>query len=189
MLSRIESWAKLARYLAMARATKALKAQKGRFVGIPYAVANSQPFLDLRAPEVKLLFDLMVQYNGSNNGSLSCCHTLMRVRGWAKSSLYRAFTNLQHSGFIVVTRQGMKTRGMATLVAVTWNPIHEPREGVEYDGGIVTSNTPLNFWCQAKSSWKHKPRAKQPRKSTPSKMENKLPSYPSKLELVRGGKA
>lgn len=168
----------------MTRATRTLKKQKGRFVGIPYDVATSVPFMALRAPEMKLLFDLMVQYNGSNNGCLSCCHTLMKKRGWAKSSLFRAFSNLQHTGFVVVTRQGAKIRGMATLVAVSWNAIHEPRRGVEYDGGIVPCNTPLNYWCKDKGSWKHQPRTKCLLKSHSSSLEDKKSAYSFDMERV-----
>lgn len=173
----------------MSKALKNLKAKKGRFVGIPYEVARSKPFIDLRAPEVKLLFDLMCQYNGSNNGCLSPCHTLMRERGWAKSSLYRAFVNLEHSGFVVITRIGTKIRGIPTLVAVTWNSIDEPRDGVEYDGGVTPSNVPLNFWCKAKTSWKHRPRLATKKKIMLSNMEDKPRYLYPNLELVQGGRA
>ncbi len=171
----------------MSKSLKRLKAQKGRFVGIPYDVAKSRPYAALKAPEAKLLFDLMVQFNGHNNGELSACHTLMKERTWAKSSLYRACSNLQHAGFIVVTRQGTKIRGMATLVAVTWIGIDEPRSGIEYDGGIDSSHRPLNYWCKAKPNWKHQPRIKKQQKSTLSNMENKKDGYFPYLELLKGG--
>jgi len=54
---------------------------KGRFVGIPYNVANSQQFAALSYRAKALLLDLLLQYNGRNNGSLSACHTLMKNRG------------------------------------------------------------------------------------------------------------
>jgi hypothetical protein len=111
----------------------------------------------------------------------------MKERTWAKSSLYRAFSNLQHAGFIVVTRQGTKIRGMATLVAVTWIGIDEPRSGIEYDGGIDSSHRPLNYWCKAKPNWKHQPRIKKQQKSTLSNMENKKDGYFPYLELLKGG--
>lgn len=173
----------------MSKAPKNLKAKKGRFVGIPYEVARSKPFIDLRAPEVKLLFDLMCQYNGSNNGCLSPCHTLMRERGWAKSSLYRAFVNLEHSGFVTITRSGWKIRGIPTLVAVTWNPIDEPRNGVEYDDAISPSNIPLNYWCKAKASWKKTIKLAKEKKITLSNMEDKPRHLYPNLELVHGGRA
>jgi len=119
--------------------------KKGRFIGIPYSIVTSNEFLTLRSPEVKLLVDLLVQYNGSNNGSLSPCHALLKNRGWASSSLYRAYTSLLSKGFLVITRQGMKIRGMATMVAITWNGIDESK-GFAYDSHISPSPVPLNSW-------------------------------------------
>lgn len=133
----------------------------GRFIGIPYHVANSGSFGSLRAPEVKLLIDLLTQYHGKNNGCLSPCHALLKKRGWASSSLYRTFTSLVHNGFLVVTRQGWKVRGKATLVAITWNGIDEAIK-CEYDDGIIPSPIPLSYWSKDKSTWKHHPTSKPP---------------------------
>jgi len=85
--------------------------RKGRFVGIPYHIVDSKQWAQLGAPEIKLLMDLLLQFHGRNNGNLSPCYSLMKKRGWARSSLYRAFSKLLHSGFIVITRQGWKVRG------------------------------------------------------------------------------
>lgn len=135
------------------------KQAKERFIGIPYRVANSAPFAALKGPEVKLLIDLLTQYNGRNNGSLSPTISLMGKRNWAESSLYRAFKKLEHAGFLLVTRQGWKVRGKATMVAITWNGIDEPT-GFSYDEGIKVSAVPLGYWCKAQSHWEHKPRSK-----------------------------
>jgi hypothetical protein len=83
------------------------KSKSGRFLGIPMTVAKSSYFAQLKAQEVKLLIDLLTQYNGFNNGSLSPCITLMKERGWAKSSLYRAFNGLLDKG---VNLHGKLTR-------------------------------------------------------------------------------
>jgi hypothetical protein len=163
---------------------KTLKRKKGRFVGIPYPIANSDLFAKLSAPENKLILDLLLQYNGNNNGMLSPCHTLMKKRGWAKSSLRRAFNKLQHAGFLVVTRQGWKRRGKPTLVAITWEGIDEPLNGVIFDEGIVPHHSPLGYWCTAKKSWKHKPKVKEMHRSISPNMEDKSMSYSPKLELV-----
>lgn len=135
--------------------------KKGRFIGIPYNIATSEPFAKLKPPATKLLLDLLTQYTGSNNGMLSPCHSLMKERGWAKSSLYRAYSSLVHSGFIVVTRQGQKIRGFPTLIAVTWNGIDEPRK-CQYDYGIKVSPVPLSCWCKHKTTWEIEPTIKPP---------------------------
>lgn len=137
------------------------KRQKSRFIGIPYHVASSKQFAALKPPAIKLLVDLLIQYTGSNNGMLSPCYQLMKNRGWAKSSLYRAYSSLVHTGFIVVTRQGMKIRGMATLVAITWNNVDVPTN-CKFDDGVKPSNVPLSFWNKEKSTWNIEPRIKPP---------------------------
>lgn len=133
---------------------------KTRFVGIPYNVVNSKEWARMKAPEVKLILDLLLQYQGSNNGNLSPCYSIMKKRGWAKSSLYRAYSRLVHLGFIMITRQGWKVRGRPTLVAVTWYGIDEPRK-CQYDDGIVVHPVPLNYWRKPKLEWKHLPLIKQ----------------------------
>ena len=132
----------------------------GGYVKLPYSVVNSDIWSKLSAPGVKLLSDLLTQYNGNNNGMMSPCHTLMKKRGWASSSLYRANSELQHKGFIVVTRQGMKIRGYPTLIAITWMGIDEPIKN-KFDECIKPSNIPLNYWSKSKSCWKHKPTIKE----------------------------
>jgi len=136
---------------------------KERFIGIPYRIAISQQFADLRAPEIKLLVDILTQYNGKNNGRLSTCHALLKKRGWAPSSLYRAYSNLVHAGFLVITRQGWKQRGRPTLVAITWNGIDKPGD-IKFDDEINPSSIPLRYWEKEKSKWKHQPRIKQQKK-------------------------
>jgi len=137
------------------------KKRKSRFIGIPYHVATSKEFANLRAPAVKLLLDLLIQYNGNNNGMLSPCYALMRDRQWAKSSLYRAYASLVHSGFIVVTRQGIKVRGYPTLVAITWNGIDEAIK-CKFDINVRSSPAPLSYWKTDKTTWNIEPNIKPP---------------------------
>ncbi len=137
------------------------KRKNGRFIGIPYHIASSEQFAKLKAPSVKLIIDLLTQYNGNNNGMLSPCYTLMKKRNWARSSLYRAYADLVHSGFIVVTRQGMKIRGFPTLVAITWNSVDEPIK-CSFDVDVKISPVPLSFWNRDKSQWSIEPHIKPP---------------------------
>lgn len=137
------------------------KKKKERFVGIPYYVVISEPWARLKAPEVKLLVDLLMQYSGRNNGMLSPSYTLMKERGWAKSSLYRAYVALVYHGFIVVTREGWKQRGCPTLVAITFYGIDESKK-LEYDKEIKPNPVPLAYWKKSQSNWKHQPKLKPP---------------------------
>lgn len=140
--------------------SKDRKRNTGRFTGVPHSVHGSEYYAKLGAPEVKLLLDLLFQFNGKNNGMMSPCYALMKKRGWAKSSLYRAYSKLEHAGFIIVTRRGFKIRGMATLIAVTWNGIDEPKKCI-FDERINPHPVPLNYWCKPQSTWKHKPKLKK----------------------------
>jgi len=125
------------------------KKKKGRFLGIPYEVASSEEFINLSLKARALIIDLLHQYHGSNNGSQSACWTLMKKRGWKSSStLYNAFKELKNTGFVIITRQGMKIRGRATLCAITWNGIDDAK--VTYDEGIKVSHTPLHLWRKSK---------------------------------------
>lgn len=124
------------------------KRSKGRFVGIPFSVLESEQGKSLTPYEVKLLVDLLLQYTGSNNGHLSPCFELMKQRDWAKGTLYRTKNSLIKKGFIVVTRQGKKQRGSPTLVAITWNGIDKPKDNVIYDDGIKVDASPLRLWLK-----------------------------------------
>lgn len=137
----------------MGAAKSQIRKKSERFVGIPYHVASSNVFMNLEHREVKLLFDVLCQYNGSNNGSLSACHTLMKKRRWAKSSLHRTFRGLLEKGFLVVTYEGLKIRGRPTLVAITWRGIDDPVNGKQYEDYIQVSPVPLNYWCKHPDTW------------------------------------
>ncbi len=144
----------------MARVQKKIKE---RFVGIPYRVANSEQFAGLSALENKMIVDLLLQFNGRNNGALSTTYSLLRKRMWASGSIYRTFGSLEHKGFLVVTRRGWKQRGKPTLVALTWLGINEV-PSIEYDEGVEASAVPLNYWCKSPDTWRHKPTLKSPEK-------------------------
>lgn len=146
----------------MGVAKRGKKPRAGRFVGIPYSVANSDKFSALDAHEVKLLFDLSKQYYGSNNGNLTATFSIMKELNWANGTLDRKQKSLLEKGFIVVTRQGWKQRGKPTLLALTWFGIDEPPKGVEYDEGIKPEHQPLNYWCKDPAGWRKKAPAEQP---------------------------
>lgn len=109
-----------------------------------------------------MLFELAYQYNGHNNGNLTTCHSVLKDRGWAKASIWRAYCALVHAGFVVVTRQGEKRRGYPTLLALTYQPIDTPPAGIVYDDGIKPSGVPLGYWNKAKASWEIQPTVKDP---------------------------
>jgi|JTFO01.1.fsa_nt_gb hypothetical protein len=127
--------------------------KKGRFIGIPFHVVASDKFTKLKGNELRLLLDLLLQFNGHNNGSMTTSEKKLAERGWQRSSIYEASKGLQREGWIVVTRQGFKVRSLTTLVAVTWEGIDDPPKGVRYDEGVKPSPVPLGYWCKHPDTW------------------------------------
>ena len=67
-----------------------------------------------------LLFDLVAQYRGENNGDLSAAWSQMQARGWkSKETLFKAKSELIALGLIVETRKGARPN-KASLYACTW---------------------------------------------------------------------
>lgn len=101
------------------------RADVGQVTVVPKAILLSPEYAALTAHEVKLLLDIVVQFNGyTNNGDLQCTWRLMKVRGWrSQATLWRALHGLLDKNFVVKTRQGGKHR--CSLYGVTWVEIHE----------------------------------------------------------------
>ena len=126
--------------------------ESGRFVALPATVLDSPQYALLPAQAVKLLVDLLAQYNGSNNGDLCATWSLMKRRGWrSRDTLDRALNDLLGSRFVVKTRQGQKGylggQRIPTLYAVTW-------KGIDDCGGkldVKPNPVPLNTWKQNNS--------------------------------------
>jgi len=96
----------------------------GKFMAIPETVYNHNDFKSLSARAIKLLIDLLTQYNGCNNGDLCAAMTLMKKRGWkSNDQRNKALRELLDKEIIMLTRQGGRKR--ASLYAVTWKPIDD----------------------------------------------------------------
>jgi hypothetical protein len=106
-----------------ARYAKA-KRDPGGFVPLPNIVIRSAQFAQLSAHAVKLLVDLLGQYNGGNNGDLCATWTVMQPRGWrSRDTLAKALAELIERGFVTQTRQG--GRHAPSLYAVTFYALDE----------------------------------------------------------------
>ncbi|MES2353279.1 MAG: hypothetical protein V4568_02570 [Pseudomonadota bacterium] len=96
------------------------KRDAGAFVAIPVAVLNSAAYCKASAYARMLLFDLLVQYRGDNNGDLCAAWKFMKPRGWrSEATLNKAKHELLDLGLIAETRKGARPN-KATLYAVTW---------------------------------------------------------------------
>lgn len=96
------------------------KRDAGAFATVPLAVLNSRAYLDATPYARMLLFDLLAQYRGDNNGDLCAAWKLMRPRGWrSETTLNKAKRDLIRLGLIVETRKGARPN-KCSLFAVTW---------------------------------------------------------------------
>ena len=92
--------------MARSRAKTKGRREGGRFFQVPHSVVKTPAFLALTAHAQKLWYDLMLQYNGSNNGRIVAVLSQMEARGWSNGTLYRSLQELLGKGFLEKTRQG-----------------------------------------------------------------------------------
>jgi len=78
----------------------------GRYYNVPHSITDTHAYCSLSAYALKLWHDLLLQYDGTNNGRIGAILTRLEKRGWKNGTLYRALKELQEKGFIVKTRQG-----------------------------------------------------------------------------------
>lgn len=117
------------------------KRESGGFVPFPSVVLRSKSYALLGPHAVKLLNDLMAQYQGDNNGDLCAAWTLMKERGWkSRDTLQKALKGLLAGEWLVVARQG--GRHVASLYAITFFNV-DPCGG-KLD--IVATHRPMSLW-------------------------------------------
>jgi len=115
----------------------------GGYIPLPYDVIRSPAFAALPAYAVKLLFDLLADYNQRNNGDFSVAWKLMQKRGWkSRDTLGKAIKALEDGGWIIRSRQGH--RKQCTLYAVTFYAVDECDGKLD----IKATGSPLGSWHQ-----------------------------------------
>jgi hypothetical protein len=96
------------------------KRDGSRFFQIPACVLEGAAYLGLSSHARMLLFDLLPQYRGNNNGDLCAAWKLMQPRGWkSEETLHKAKLELLDAGLMVETRKGARPN-KASLYALTW---------------------------------------------------------------------
>lgn len=122
----------------------------GTFSALPHAVQDSDAYRSLSPSAVKLLMDILRDYNQKNNGDLAATFSRMKPRGWrSTATLDRAKKELLKAGLIELTRQGGLAQGrkVPNLYGLTWQPIDECRDG---DGrhklDVPPSKIPSSRW-------------------------------------------
>ena len=118
----------------MSRKGKAPERISGGFSAIPHRVLDSTAFKGAGHIAKSLLFDLMRQVNGSNNGHLQLSYEwLTKERGWkSRDTIKRAQLELVQRGLVLETRKGGLNKGAAQF-ALTWLPISNSN-GLDFVG-------------------------------------------------------
>jgi len=102
------------------RFKKAPESVSGSFSAVPHAVMDSNAFQSASHPARSLLYELIRQLTGRNNGHLQLASPWLRKRGWNSADVVqRAKVELIERGLIVLTRQGGLNSGPC-LYGVTW---------------------------------------------------------------------
>lgn len=112
-----------------------------------HVCAESPNYYRLSYTAKALLFELLYQYRGKNNGDLCAAWGLLKDRGWqSPDTINRARKELLETGWIVQTRQGGLNK--ASLYALTIWPINECKgKGLERP----ETKTALAYWKQGRN--------------------------------------
>ena len=123
----------------------------GQFVPISYPMAKSDAWRSLSGASVKIFVELHCRYSGGNNGDLSLSYAeAADLLSLGKSTVARAFNELEEKGFIKKTSQGRWYGRKASTWLVTdkparkgepalnsWQRWRYPNNNPRYSGGTM----------------------------------------------------
>lgn len=92
----------------------------GQYMVIPYAMAHSPAFRSLSGPALKVFVELRSRFNGHNNGKVSLSFSdAAELLGMSRTTVGRAFTELQRKGFIRQRKAGQWLGRLAAEYVLT----------------------------------------------------------------------
>lgn len=125
------------------------KTKASRFSQLPHTLLECPDYINLSGYAVKLLIELIKQYNGYNNGDLSLPFSYLVSRGFkSKATLHTKIKELVDADLIILTRTGGKNK--ANLYALTWIAIDECRSKLE----IGPREALRNLAIERQNNWK-----------------------------------
>lgn len=105
-----------------------------RHIQIPHRILNDPQFIKLKQSAKGLMLDVLMQYNGKNNGDLQMTREyLMKQRGWRSAgTINTAKKALLKSGLVVETRSSFfgQSGKSCCRFAIAWLQSHY-LDGVE----------------------------------------------------------
>ncbi len=91
-----------------------------QYLGISYVMAHSPAFRSLSGAALKVWIELRTRFNGRNNGRITLSwDEAALILHMSKTTVGRAFDELEEKGFIVMTKRGQWFGRMASEWAVT----------------------------------------------------------------------
>lgn len=132
------------------------RTEHGQYVSIPHQCLRHDNFTNLSHKAVRMLIDLIYQYNGKNNGDLTLAFAVLQSRGWkSKETIRLAILELIHYGWIIITRHGGLNR-TPNLYAVTFKAIDDCNGKIN----VKATNTPPRNWIKQVDIWEKPERYK-----------------------------
>ena len=93
---------------------------EGQYAPLSYTMLQSPAWRSLNGSAVKVFLELRATYNGRNNGELSLSfQRAADLLGMSKSSVARAFKQLEERGFVRKTKEGQWYGRLAAEYIVT----------------------------------------------------------------------
>ena len=154
------------------------RSETGQFAALPHQCLSHENYTRLSHKAIRLLVDLLYQYNGRNNGDLTAAFSILKKRGWrSKETVRLAILELLHYGWIVLTRRGALDR-IPNLYAVTFNSIDECNGKLE----VAASNMSRGDWKNLVETWEkpEKYKAMDERRKRNREARLKNPRYGSR---------
>lgn len=137
----------------MAKTRESAKGRKDTapFVKITKQMISHPRYYGLTGNAVKLLTQLIEQYNGNNNGDIQASWYLFKDMGWkSPTTLNKAVKELVLNGFVVMTQQGGFRNHTPNLYALTWLKIDVVKGFYNPELKKLEGKT-LHWWRQ--STW------------------------------------
>ena len=152
--------------------TPPFRYSKGQRYQMPHAVLKSENYRKMSHRGRSLLHDLLLQFNGRNNGNLCAAEGIMRHYGWtSKTELMKARYELEHYRFIEKTQQGNKTKKPDLYAVTFYNIQYAP------DSGLATrSDYPMEAYRTEQSLWI------DPYRKTGKRKEDSMKFFASKTD-------
>ncbi|MEM8631095.1 MAG: helix-turn-helix domain-containing protein [Pseudomonadota bacterium] len=158
------------------RSNNGKRPQEGQYVQLPYAMLRSLAWRSLSGTAMKVWCELHSRFNGSNNGQLFLSlNEASKTLGLGKSTVQRAFEDLQEKGFIVLEREGSWYHRQAHEWRLTTKSTHTR-------DGTITATNDWRSWQPEKT--KRGPET-GPSRSSVVPFENPRPPHGSDPEPVR----